>query len=332
MQTIEMSDFKKQIHCKLTFNDQIRRFIFNGTEFSELRGHISILLSLPVDGFVLKYIDNESDLITITNNEDLQLALELSDKLLRLVVETPSVPKCSDAPLSSPQSTSSDLPPSAHPGFGPDRGFERGYGRGWGHGRGGWGGRHGFHHPHHAHPHGHHWGRHGMSEDYQGAGGVPGERNQSWKCEKAKSRIQNKLDFLKTTLDQLPAEENFRRQHMLMKIHRLEGRLLRWDAMQEKKFNKKKNKEEKKKWDKKLTPEALQQVQTLKAQIASLKPVLYQLKITKKAKKSELELYLQSGQGDKETIWNEILRLKESINETEKQISALKDQIQAIRG
>jgi predicted nucleic acid-binding Zn-ribbon protein len=81
-----------------------------------------------------------------------------------------------------------------------------------------------------------------------------------------------------------------------------------------------------------LSPEALQQVQTLKAQIASLKPILYQLKITKKSKKSELELYLQSGQGDKESIWNEILKLKESINETQKQILSLKDQIRAIRG
>jgi hypothetical protein len=71
-------------------------------------------------------------------------------------------------------------------------------------------------------------------------------------------------------------------------------------------------------------------VQTLKAQIASLKPVLFQLKQTKKAKKSELELFLQSGQGDKESIWREILKLKESINETHKQILALKDQIHAI--
>lgn len=119
----------------------------------------------------------------------------------------------------------------------------------------------------------------------------------------------------------------------MMKIHRLEGRLLRWDGMQEKKFNKKKNKDEKKKkWDKKLSPEDLQQVQKLKALIASLKPVIYQLKLTKKTKKSELEMCLQSGQGDKEAIWNEILRLKESINETEKQIMGLKDQIQAIRG
>jgi len=116
-----------------------------------------------------------------------------------------------------------------------------------------------------------------------------------------------------------------------MKINRLEGRLLRWDAIADKKMCKRKQKEEKK-WDKKLSPEALTQLQTLKSQISTLKPVLYQLKMTKKAKKSELELALQTGEGDKETIWTEILRLKESIHETQKQISSLKDQIHSIRG
>jgi len=81
---------------------------------------------------------------------------------------------------------------------------------------------------------------------------------------------------------------------------------------------------------KKLSPDALIQVQALKAQIVTLKPVLYQLKATKKVKKGELELALQDGIGDKEAIWNEILRLKESIHETQKQISALKDQIHSI--
>jgi len=37
-----------------------------------------------------------------------------------------------------------------------------------------------------------------------------------------------------------------------------------------------------------LSPESLQQIQTLKAQIASLKPLLYQLKVTKKLKKNRI--------------------------------------------
>jgi len=293
MQTIET--FKRQIHCKLTYKDQIRRFIFHGTEFADLRGHISNLLSLPFDGFVLKYVDNESDLITLTSNEDLSLALDISDKILRLVVESPSssVPK------------SPELSPVILPSY-PDPSHSFSYR----------GGAHGGHHYHH-----------------HGGGYQPHQERGQYQPEKAKNRIQSKIDYFKLQLEQNP-QEDWKRQQLLMKIHRLEGRLLRWDAMQEKKMNKKKWKEEKK-WEKKghgfISPEALSQIQTLKAQIASLKPVIYQLKVTKKAKKTELELYLQSGQGDKESIWNEILKLKESINETQKQILSLKDQIHAIR-
>jgi hypothetical protein len=304
MQTIVMSDINKQVHCKLTFNDQIRRFIFNGTEFTQLRAHIGTLLSLPHDGFVLKYIDNESDLITLASNEDLSLALELSDKILRLVVENPSAPKPPES------STTVHIPPPPDSSFGP--GFSGHFGRGHGrHHRGGY-----------YHGHGHH----------EGPQGSPHTRKcDPWKAEKAKTRINSKIDFFKGSLEQLPADD-FRRQHLLMKINREEGRLLRWDAMEEKKKCKKKNKEEKN-YDKKLlSPEAMQQIQVLKAQIASLKPVLYQLKVTKKSKKNELELFLQNGQGDKEAIWNEILKLKESINETQKLISSYKDQIHSFRG
>lgn len=324
MQNIEMAEIKKQIHCKLTYNDQIRRFIFNGTEFAELRGHISHLLSLPPDGFVLKYVDNESDLITLSSNEDLILALDLSDKILRLVVENPTVPpmlSTTASPASACSSTTLSSPPSAplvDPGL---RGFPDHHGHGGGWGRG--------HHGHHGGPH--HGGPHHHPHPWHHGGG--GGMNWDEKREKNKERIQSKIDFFKKSLDQIPSDD-WKRQGLLMKINRLENRLLRWDAMGEKKMCKKnKHHKNEKKWaNQKLSPEALIQVQTLKSQVATLKPVLYQLKVTKKAKKSELELALQTGQGDKESIWSEILRLKESIHETQKQISSFKDQIHAIRG
>jgi len=319
MQNIEMTEFnnnnKKQIHCKLTYNDNIRRFIFNGTEFADLRGNVSNLLSLPVDGFVLKYVDNESDLITITSNEDLILALEISDKILRLVVDS-SFP----APV-----TAFPVPTTAFPVL---AGAPTSPGEYCGRGRGGRGRGRGHHYYSH-----HSENRGGMYPQCH-----PQERGPYFtedKKEKNKMRIQSKIIYLKSYADQLPADD-WKRQSILMKIHRLEGRMLRWDNVCDRKMLKQKLKEEKREKkekkgeNKKLSPEALSQVQTLKAQIASLKPVLYQLKATKKAKKGELELSLQNGQGDKETIWNEILRLKESIHETQKQISALKDQIHTI--
>jgi hypothetical protein len=269
MQTIEMSEYKKQIHCKLTYKEQIRRFIFHGTEFSDLRGHISNLLTLPFDGFVLKYVDNESDLITLTSNEDLSLALEISDKILRLVVETPTASFPSPS-ISSPKPPElSPLLPPVPPDPSVSFSFRSGHG---GHYRG---------HPHHHH------GRGG----YKGTGG---DQRGQFQPEKAKFRIQSKIDYLKLQLEQNP-QEDWKRQNLLMKIHRLEGRLLRWENIQEKKLSKKNWKEEKKwkKHEKKfektpmpLSPEALQQIQTLKAQIASLKPLLYQLKVSKKLKKA----------------------------------------------
>jgi len=316
MQTnIEMTEFnntmnKKQIHCKLTYQDQIRRFIFNGTEFAELRGHVSNLLSLLVDGFVLKYVDNESDLITITSNEDLNLALELSDKILRLVIEN------------SPTATGTVFHQTPTPATSVPEYCGRGGGRGrGGRGRGHW---------HYSHQQG--WSTNHPQYHSQEKGPYCQEDKQ----EKAKLRIQAKLTFLKSSLEQYPQADDWKRQALLMKIHRLEGRMLRWDAVSEKKMSKHKHKEEKKEKKekkmehKKLSPDALIQVQALKAQIVTLKPVLYQLKATKKVKKGELELALQNGIGDKEAIWNEILRLKESIHETQKQISALKDQIHSI--
>jgi len=80
-----------------------------------------------------------------------------------------------------------------------------------------------------------------------------------------------------------------------------------------------------------LSPEALHQYQLLKAQIASLKPALYELKSAKKAKKSQLEVALQQGSGDKESIWQEILVLKERITEVKKEIKPLKDNIKALK-
>jgi hypothetical protein len=298
---IEMSEFKKQIHCKLTYKDQIRRFLFCGTEFAELRGHICNLLSLK-DGFVLKYVDNESDLITLTSTEDLNLALELSPKLLRLAVETSavSVPPVLDTSslLPPPLVPSSPLYPSSPPIP--------------------------FSSP-----------LSGGCIPTTGSSYFPHQENRPSRSDKAIQRIQGKIDYFKGLLAQTPPDD-WRRQDLLNQIQRLEGRLSRVNQWKEKggfkHCQRKWKKEEKKKKEKKpqLTPEAWTQVQTIKAQIGTLKPVLYQLKVTKKAKKSELDLALKTGQGDKEGLWNEILKLKEAIVENKKQIAALKDQVRAL--
>jgi hypothetical protein len=134
-------------------------------------------------------------------------------------------------------------------------------------------------------------------------------------------RITTKIEMMKNLLAQMPPEDQSPSKYKLMaQIHRLEGRLIRWDAWVDKKGNKvdKKNCKKFDKYERKLekkldhlSPEALQQYQLLKAQIASLKPTYYELKSAKKAKKVQLEAALQHGSGDTEAIWQDILVLKE---------------------
>jgi hypothetical protein len=313
---------KSSIHCKLTYNDQIRRFVFTGNGFVELRAHVAHLLSLPLEGFVLKYVDNESDLITLSTNEEFNLALELSDKVLRLVAENPvqTIPTAVPGGLAAVPGTVPGTVP-----FGPG-GNECGP-NSW-RNRGG----HPFHHhPHHMHPHGG-WGRGGGGRWSQG-----GDRAE--KFESQKMQLQMKLDMMKNALAQIPADDQSNRKYkLMMQINRLEGRLLRFDVWVEKKGKKsaeKHWKKHEKKHEKKFenySPEILHQIQLLKAQIASLKPTLYELKTAKKHKKAQLDVALQTGSGDKEAIWQEILVLKERIAEVKKEIKPLKENIDALKG
>jgi len=122
------------IHCKVICDDQMRRFQFSGTEFSSLQHQVNQLLGLTCE-FVLKYKDNEGDMITISSTEELACAIEISQKdnkgLFRLTVYLSETSTCPIPPVNVP----------VHPEHGRD--FCQ---RGRGHG-GKWGGRgwHGCH-------------------------------------------------------------------------------------------------------------------------------------------------------------------------------------------
>jgi len=304
-----MENIKNQLHCKLTYLDQIRRFIFNGSDFSELRNYVSNMLQLQPESFVLKYIDNEGDRITMTSNEDMAIALShLREQVLRLVVD-PNVPQA--VPLQQPQfppntyfsptsnfSPNSNFPVAPHnqQSFPPQQysqqfpQYQPGYGQ--------------HHHHHH------------------GGGGRAGRE----------ARMLAKLESLKQALAQIPPEDQSNRKyHIQMKIKNLESKLLRMDAWQDRKVMKQQHKMEKK-WDKRIDPQTLNQIEILKGQATSLKFSMDQIKQQKKAKKNELQICLQSGTGDREAIWKELLTLKESSHEIGRQIAALKDQIRALRG
>jgi hypothetical protein len=84
------------IHCKIAYNDQIRRFHFVGTEFVSLKESIARLYSIS-DEFVLKYIDDEKEYITLENQEDYKTALEITPTILRLIIHKSSAQTCTSS-------------------------------------------------------------------------------------------------------------------------------------------------------------------------------------------------------------------------------------------
>lgn len=73
------------VHCKVICENEIRRFTFTGTEFSSLKEQIRKICVLNKE-FVLKYKDDEGDMITLSTNSELFCALSCLDsaKILRL--------------------------------------------------------------------------------------------------------------------------------------------------------------------------------------------------------------------------------------------------------
>jgi len=101
----------ESIHCKVSYDGQIRRFAQAGTEFTSLRVTISQLFSIN-DEFVLKYKDDESDYVTLENQQDFITAIMISPKLLRIIVETQNLVPAS--PVTESPSAHSDDPCMKH--------------------------------------------------------------------------------------------------------------------------------------------------------------------------------------------------------------------------
>jgi hypothetical protein len=267
-----------------------------------------MLIGLPVNGFVLKYVDNESDLITVTTNEEFALGLAISEKVLRLRAESVSAP-------SSPMVE--DCGDVYHH-------YKKHH-------------HHGHHgHGHHGHNgyHGHHGnqGHHGHGRYHHQA---KGDRSSISKCD----RKEKKIELLKQFLSQMPPDESLtpaqvlRKAHLRQKIQKIESRRANWsdkeDNCKRRKWEKKCKKEHKKHQN--LSPEVRQQIHQLKLQIIAQRPELCQLRLAKKQKKLELRNCLQTGCGDKESIWQEILDLKVKMGQVKSQIQPLKQSIRDLK-
>jgi hypothetical protein len=276
------------VHCKVSFDGQIRRFALDCTEFTSLKETIARLLSLN-DEFVLKYLDDESDYVTLSNKEELKTALTLSPKLLRILVDKKDTPSTiSDDCMSKKYRK---------------RQFKH-------HERKDHHGHHG-HHGHKGHgPHGHH-GHHG----HHGPQGY-GQAKHPQFDEERNVRKQKKLAFVNQCLADLGSDDSILTPQALIKKERLLKKKQRIEAKQRGDCYHQKKRQGL------LTPEEEQKNRALKVQILSVKTDLAKLK----ARRREIKMMLQDKVGDK-PLNDELAALKEKKKLLSTQKRTLVDQM-----
>jgi len=283
------------IHCKISCNEQFRRFLFFGTEFGSLFKQVQQLLALDKE-FVLKYKDIEGDLITLSSDEELACALNYSDGvILRLVAV--SVDEI------SPVTQGSDVPvhhfPCARRGWG-RRGGRRCSRKDM---HGGW--------------------RHEMvkaklisKRDYfkslldeieKATEKTPEQQQQVFKLQKKLKKIEYRI-------------EGGREKHYA-----------KWEDKAEKrnqKMDKKMQKREKK--GRFLSEETQTQIALLKSQIDLIKPEMKEVRNQIKAKKEALKEATTTG-ADPQLLLTEISGLKETRTLQKSQVRPLKEKIRELK-
>jgi len=78
------------IHCKVQYENVYRRFLYQSSQYAPLLAQIKRLFGFSdVEEVMLKYKDEEGDLVTVSSNEELVFAIELfTGSVLRLNVVT----------------------------------------------------------------------------------------------------------------------------------------------------------------------------------------------------------------------------------------------------
>jgi hypothetical protein len=273
------------IHCKVSFNGQIRRFaVQRNTEFTSLKETIHRLLSVN-DEFVLKYRDDESDFVLLESQDELKTALSLSS-LLRLVVE----------PKKAPQ----------HPGSHCD-GQSMMYRKRHHHHHEKKEHHHGPHHPHydqkdrhhphhhhdhkdkhHPHPHHDRKDRHPRDDDHK----VKSEEQRRLRAEKKLTFINQRLMDFGNEDSALTPRALMKKQKLLKKKERIES-CLRGEC-----YNQRKKQGL-------ITPEEEQHNLSIKSQIMAVKVEASKVK----GRQREIKMMLQDKAGDK-ALLDELSSLK----------------------
>jgi 16S rRNA G966 N2-methylase RsmD len=78
------------IHCKVQYGDVYRRFLYQSTQYAPLLAQIKRLFGFSdVEEVMLKYKDEEGDMVTVSSTEELVFAIELfTGSVLKLNVVT----------------------------------------------------------------------------------------------------------------------------------------------------------------------------------------------------------------------------------------------------
>jgi len=79
------------IHTKVQFDGEIRRFVLPSTNFEDLTSTLRTLFGLSDVAFKVCFLDEEEDWITISTDDDLKYAVQITTSPLRLRVELAEV-------------------------------------------------------------------------------------------------------------------------------------------------------------------------------------------------------------------------------------------------
>jgi hypothetical protein len=106
---MQSTQMQQQIHIKVKCGEDFRRFLLLNCQYSELANQIRTLFGIDQsEKLVIKYTDEEGDMVTVSSDEELKLAADLfSGKLLKLNITSPALSH--DGNIYHPE------PVSAHP-------------------------------------------------------------------------------------------------------------------------------------------------------------------------------------------------------------------------
>jgi len=98
MNTQQQSNVNQALHFKVEYNNEFRRFFLNNPTFAEVEKTLKTLFSInETSSIKIKFLDDEKDWVNLSTDQELQYAVELVERPLRLSVSLTPDPSSTDA-------------------------------------------------------------------------------------------------------------------------------------------------------------------------------------------------------------------------------------------